>query len=148
MKRVILYTDGGCRGNHKRSNIGGIGGILIHPASNTEKEYKAGYKDTTNNRMELLAVITGLEYLKEPCEVEIYSDSAYLVNAMTLGWFENWKKNGWKRGKEPLKNVDLWKKLDELNSIHKLEFKKVKGHANNRYNNRADELVNQAMDEI
>lgn len=148
MKKVVLYTDGGCRGNQERNNIGAIGGILIHPSSKKEKEYKKGFRNTTNNKMELLSIITGLKYLKEPCIVDIYSDSAYVVNAMTKGWFESWKKQGWKRGKNELKNKDLWQELDALAQTHVLNFHKVKGHANDRYNNRADALVNEAMDEL
>lgn len=148
MKRVKLYTDGGCRGNQHNNNVGAIGGILIHPATETEKEYSEGFKNTTNNRMELLAVIKGLQYLKEPCEVEVYSDSAYLVNAINKNWLQSWKKQGWRRGKEELKNKDLWQTLDSLMQTHHLTFHKVKGHADDHYNNRADELVNLAMDNL
>ncbi len=148
MKKVLLYTDGGCRGNQKRKNVGAIGGILIHPKTGAEKEYSEAFKNTTNNKMEILAVIRGLELLKEPCEVDIYSDSAYLVNAINQNWLKSWKKNKWTRKGKPLKNVDLWQKLDSLMQKHKTSFHKVKGHANNEYNNIADDLVNDAMDEM
>lgn len=148
MKKVTLYTDGGCRGNQHSSNIGAIGGILIHPKSNTKKEYSQAFENTTNNRMEILAIVEGLKLLKEPCEVEVFSDSAYVVNAINKHWLENWKKKNWIRKPNPLKNVDLWKELDSLLQTHKVTFNKVKGHANDFYNNRADELVNIAMDEL
>lgn len=148
MKKVTLYTDGGCRGNQNNNNIGAIGGILIHPASGSKKEYSQAFENTTNNKMELLAVIKGLEYLKEPCEVEVFSDSAYLVNAINKNWINSWKKQGWRRGKEKLKNKDLWIRLDELMQKHQITFNKVKGHADNELNNRADALVNEAMDKL
>lgn len=146
MKEVILYTDGGCRGNQSSNNVGAIGGILIHEKSGARKEYSEGFRNTTNNKMELLSIITGLEYLKEPCKVDIYSDSAYIVNAINQNWLKGWKRNNWKRKQGPLKNVDLWKRLDKLLDKHIITFHKVKGHADVELNNRADELVNQAMD--
>jgi ribonuclease HI len=148
MKQIEIFTDGGCRGNGKsKNNVGGIGGILIYKGY--RKEFKKGFVNTTNNRMELLAVITGLEMLKEPCDVILYSDSAYVVNAFNQHWIDNWASNGWRKGKNsPLKNVELWKKLYQLTKIHHVSFRKVKGHANNENNNRADELVNLAMDEV
>lgn len=148
MKKVKLYTDGGCRGNNNRNNIGAIGGILIHPATGAKKEYNEAFKNTTNNKMELLAVIRGLEFLKEPCEVEVYSDSAYIVNAMNQHWIDSWKKQGWRRGKNELKNKEFWQRIDELREKHNLTFIKVKGHSTDIYNNRADELVNLAMDKL
>ncbi len=147
MKKVILYTDGGCRGNGKKKNLGAIGGVLFHPKSGSKKEYFEAFPQTTNNRMEILSIIKGLKLLKEPCEVEVYSDSAYVVNAINKGWLRNWKRKNWIRKPDPLKNVDLWKELDQLISIHKVTFNKVKGHADDEYNNRADYLVNRAMDE-
>lgn len=148
MKYVELYTDGGCRGNQfDEENLGAIGGILRYPEKNVEKEYKKAYEDTTNNRMELMAVIVGLEMLKEPCEVKVFSDSAYVVNAYKLNWIDGWKKKHWTRGKaSALKNKELWMRLDAEVAKHRVTFVKVKGHADNIYNNRADQLVNEAMD--
>lgn len=144
-----MYTDGGCRDNGLDINLGGIGVVLIYPEKKYVKEYKKGFQNTTNNKMELLAVITGLKMLKEPCQVTIYSDSAYVVNAFQQKWIHSWRKKGWTRGKSgELKNKELWIELYQLTEIHKVEFKKVKGHADNEYNNRCDELVNLAMDEI
>ena len=148
MKVVHLYTDGGCRGNGKEGeNLGAIGGLLMYPEKNAEKEYKKAYENTTNNQMELLAVIEGLKLLKEPCEVHVYSDSAYVVNAYRQNWIDNWKAKNWTRGKAgALKNRELWMTLDELVHGHQVLFHKVKGHSDNVYNNRADALVNAAMD--
>ena len=149
MKVIHLYTDGGCRGNGREGeNLGAIGGVLIYPEKNVTKEYKWAYENTTNNQMELLAVIEGLKLLKEPCEVHIYSDSAYVVNAYLQNWIGGWKAKNWTRGKAgALKNREIWIELDQLANSHKVTFHKVKGHAENPYNNRADALVNQAMDE-
>ncbi|MBP8030950.1 MAG: ribonuclease HI [Acetobacterium sp.] len=149
MKVIHLYTDGGCRGNGREGeNLGAIGGVLIYPEKNVTKEYKWAYENTTNNQMELLAVIEGLKLLKEPCEVHIYSDSAYVVNAYLQNWIGGWKAKNWTRGKAgALKNREIWIELDQLVNSHKVTFHKVKGHAENPYNNRADALVNQAMDE-
>ncbi len=146
MKHVELYTDGGCRGNGKKgSNVGAIGGILIY--KDVKKEYKQAFADTTNNQMELLAVITGLKMLKEPCEVVVHSDSAYVVNAYQQNWVAGWKAKNWSRGKTgALKNRELWMELDALVNYHTTTFVKVKGHADNPLNNRADALVNEAMD--
>jgi len=141
MKKVIIYTDGACSGN---PGDGGWGAILKF--GKHEKEISGFEKNTTNNQMELRAAIEALKCLKEPCEVELYSDSAYLVNAFTKNWIENWKKNGWvTSGKEEVKNVDLWKQLDKYTEIHKIKWIKVKGHSDNEFNNRCDEL---ATDEI
>ena len=150
MKVIHLYTDGGCRGNGKEGdNLGAIGGVLIFPEKNVKKEYKCAYENTTNNKMELLAVITGLKMLKEPCEVHIFSDSAYVVNAYLQNWIGGWKAKNWSRGKAgELKNRELWMELDALVNSHTVTFHKVKGHAENPYNNQADLLVNQAMDEF
>jgi ribonuclease HI len=149
MKVIHLYTDGGCRGNGKEGeNLGAIGGVLIYPEKNISKEYKRAYENTTNNQMELLAVIEGLKLLKEPCEVHIFSDSAYVVNAYLQNWIGSWKAKNWSRGKAgALKNREIWIELDQLVNNHKVTFHKVKGHADNPYNNQADLLVNQAMDE-
>ena len=137
MKKVVLYTDGACSGN---PGPGGYGAVLIY--GGVEKEIFGGEKSTTNNKMEMMAVIKGLEALKEPCEVEVYSDSAYIVNAIEQGWIESWKKNGWRKAdKKPVKNVDLWEKLLELMDKHKVIFNKVKGHANDEYNNRCDRIA-------
>lgn len=149
MKVIYLYTDGGCRGNGREGeNLGAIGGVLIYPEKNVTKEYNRAYENTTNNQMELLAVIEGLKMLKEPCEVHIYSDSAYVVNAYLQNWIGGWKAKNWTRGKAGvLKNREIWMELDQLVNNHQVTFHKVKGHADNPYNNQADLLVNQAMDE-
>jgi ribonuclease HI len=144
---VEIYADGGCRGNGREDTIGGYGCILIYKEN--YKEIKKGFYKTTNNIMELTAVIDALSILKEPCTVKLYSDSAYVVNAFIKGWIDKWQKNGWKTsGKEPVKNEELWRKLINLTNYHEVEFVKVKGHADNKYNNRCDELANEAMDEI
>lgn len=137
MKKVILYTDGACSGN---PGPGGYGAILIY--NGIEKEVSGGEKNTTNNKMEMMAVIKGLEILKEPCEVEVYSDSAYVVNSIEKGWIYSWKKNGWKKAdKKEVKNIDLWEKLLKLMETHKVTFLKVKGHADDELNNRCDRLA-------
>jgi ribonuclease HI len=149
MKEVMMYTDGGCRGNDaSKDNIGAIGLVLMYPEKGLKKEVKKAYPNTTNNQMELQAIITGLTLLKEPCKVAIHSDSAYVVNAYNQDWITGWKMKGWSRGKnEVLKNRELWMELDELVQKHQVTFIKVKGHSDNEYNNRADQLVNEAMDE-
>ena len=137
MKKVILYTDGACSGN---PGPGGYGAILIY--NGIEKEISGGEKSTTNNKMEMMAVIKGLEMLKEPCEVEVYSDSAYVVNSIEKGWIYSWKKNGWKKAdKKEVKNIDLWERLLKQLDIHKVTFNKVKGHSNDELNNRCDRLA-------
>lgn len=146
-KEVIIYADGGCRGNGKDSTVGGYGFILIY--KDNIKEVKKGFINTTNNIMELTAVIDALSILKEPCRVKLHSDSAYVVNAFKNGWIEKWQKNGWKTSnKEPVKNEELWKKLIELTRYHDVEFIKVQGHSDDELNNRCDRLANEAMDEI
>lgn len=137
MKKVTIYTDGACSGN---PGVGGWGAVLFYK---DEKREISGYEEnTTNNKMELTAAIKALERLKEPCEVELYSDSAYLVNAFLEGWLTKWQMNGFKSSnKKPVQNVDLWQKLIELNNIHKITWIKVKGHADNVYNNRCDALA-------
>ena len=137
MRKVIIYTDGACSGN---PGPGGWGAVLMY---NDNKKEISGYNsNTTNNIMEITAVIEALKLLKFECEVEIYSDSAYVVNAYNQKWIENWKKNNWKTsGKEPVKNKELWQELDSLVNMHKVKFIKVKGHADNEWNNRCDELA-------
>ena len=137
LKKVELYTDGACSVNPGK---GGYGGILIYKG--IEKEYSGFADNTTNNRMELTAVIMGLKMLKEPVEIDIYSDSAYTVNAFLEGWIENWTNNNWRTaGKKPVQNVELWQELLELIHPHKVTWHKVKGHADNAYNNRCDKLA-------
>ena len=136
MKNIELYTDGACRGNPGR---GGYGAILVY--GKYEKEISGGEKETTNNRMELMAAIAGLEALREPCAVTLYSDSKYLVDAFTLGWVESWRTAGWRRGRDELKNPDLWIRLYELTSVHTVEFVWVKGHNGHKYNERCDALA-------
>ena len=136
MKEVRLYTDGACRGN---PGPGGWGAILVY--GRFEKELSGGERETTNNRMELLAAISGLEALKEPCAVTLYSDSKYLVDAFLLGWVEGWRDHGWRRGKDELKNPDLWARLYELTRTHTVTFEWVKGHNGHEYNERCDALA-------
>ena len=137
MKQVSLYTDGACRGNPGR---GGWGVVLVY--GSVEKVMSGGERSTTNNRMELTAAIAGLSALKEPCLVDLYSDSKYLVDAVTLGWLEGWRKRGWKRGKnEPVLTPDLWEQLYLLLSVHKVTFHWVKGHDGHTYNERCDALA-------
>ncbi len=141
MKRVTLYTDGACSGN---PGVGGWGAVLMF--NGHEKRISGAEQSTTNNRMEIFAVISGLECLKEPCEVTVYSDSAYTVNAFSSGWVYGWEKSGWKKAdNKPVLNVDLWQKLLALTRIHKVEFVKVKGHADNEYNNICDKLATDAI---
>lgn len=141
MKKVTLYTDGACSGN---PGVGGWGAVLIY--NGYEKQISGAEELTTNNRMEIFAVISGLECLKEPCEVTVYSDSAYTVNAFSEGWIYAWAQGGWKKadGKQVL-NFDLWQRLYELTKTHKVEFVKVKGHADNEYNNLCDKLATSAI---
>lgn len=137
MKEVILYTDGACSGN---PGPGGYGAILIY--NGVEKEISGGEANTTNNKMEMLAVIKGLEMLKEPCSVSVYSDSAYVVNSIEKGWVYSWKKNGWKKAdKKEVKNIDLWERLLKQMEIHDVKFLKVKGHSTDELNNRCDRLA-------
>ena len=137
MNDVTIYTDGACSGN---PGPGGYGVILM--SGQYKKELSGGDLNTTNNRMELMAVIVGLKALKRPCNVKLYSDSQYVVNMVNRGWMEKWKRNGWMRTKsDPAKNVDLLKELDAQLQIHRVEMIWVKGHADNPYNNRCDELA-------
>lgn len=140
MSKIIIYTDGACSGNPGR---GGWAAIL--QCDGREKEISGSAPETTNNRMELTAAIEALRALKiKPCEVTLYSDSAYVINAFQQGWLSSWKKNGWKRGprkNEPVSNIDLWKELDDLQSRHNVTWKKVEGHAGNELNERVDQLA-------
>lgn len=144
MKKVDLYTDGACSGN---PGAGGYGAILIYRG--IEKEISGGEPSTTNNRMEIFAVIAGLRCLKESCDVTIYSDSAYTVNAFNKGWIQGWKTNGWKKADgKPVLNADLWLELLSLMEPHEIRFVKVKGHADNEYNNRCDALARSAIKKL
>ncbi|HPJ21489.1 MAG TPA: ribonuclease HI [Clostridia bacterium] len=135
-KHVTIYTDGACSGN---PGPGGWGAVLLYGKHRKEI---SGFKAlSTNNEMELSAALQALDTLKEKCRVDLYSDSAYLINAFTQGWVEDWKANGWKRKKDPLKNRELWIELDRQNSIHDIKWIKVKGHSDNVENNRCDELA-------
>ena len=135
---IYLYTDGAASGN---PGPGGYGVVL--KCAGHAKEMSGGFCMTTNNRMELLAVIKGLEAIKwDNAQVHVYSDSSYVVKAINEGWLENWKNNGWRGAdKKPVKNIELWTELDELLQIHSVEFIKVKGHADNEFNNRCDALA-------
>ena len=144
MEEVTIYTDGACSGN---PGPGGWGAILMY--KDTKKEISGGKDNTTNNIMELTAVIEGLKLLKFPCKVKLYSDSAYVVNAFVQKWIFGWLKNGWKNSsKEPVKNKELWQELYNLTKIHDVEFIKVKGHSDNEYNNKCDELARNAINSI
>ncbi|MBO4913671.1 MAG: ribonuclease HI [Oscillospiraceae bacterium] len=137
MKTVTIYTDGACSGN---PGPGGWGAVLRYGAH--EKEISGGAAETTNNRMELTAVIEALRLLKEPCAVELYSDSKYVIDALTKGWARSWREKGWvKKDKKPALNPDLWETLLTLAETHELRCHWVKGHAENEYNNRCDELA-------
>lgn len=141
MTKVTIYTDGACSGN---PGPGGWGAVLMY--NDNIKEISGYNKSTTNNIMEITAVIEALKLLKYECEVEIYSDSAYVVNAFNQKWIENWKKNNWKTSnREDVKNKELWEELDKLVCTHKVKFIKVKGHADNKWNNRCDELATGAI---
>lgn len=140
LPEVILYTDGACSGN---PGPGGWGALLMWKGK--EKEMTGGSPDTTNNRMEMTAVIEGLKALKKPCHVKIHSDSALIVNTFKQGWIENWQKRGWKKSnKKPVENRDLWEAMLKAMEPHKIDWIKVKGHADNQLNNRVDELAVQA----
>ena len=133
MKEVKLYTDGACSGNPGK---GGYGAILIY--NNVEKEISGGEDNTTNNKMEIMAVL---------CKVTVYSDSAYVVNAIDKGWVYSWKRNNWKKAdKKEVKNIDLWEEMLKLLELHEVKFIKVKGHSDNEYNNRCDELARMERD--
>lgn len=137
MKKVKIYTDGACTGNPGK---GGYGAVLIY--NGAEKQISKGFKNTTNNRMELLACIDALKMLKEPCDVSLYSDSKYLTDAINKGWLSGWIKNGWKKAdKKKVLNVDLWTELTELLKKHTVTFIWVKGHNGNKYNEVCDRLA-------
>ena len=137
MEKVIIYTDGACSGN---PGPGGWGAILMY--KDTKKEISGGKKDTTNNVMELTAALEALKLLKFPCEVELYSDSAYLVNGFNQGWIYGWQKNNWKNSsKEPVKNKEIWEEIYKMTQKHKVKFIKVKGHSDNEFNNKCNKDV-------
>ena len=141
MKKITIYTDGACSGN---PGPGGYGAVLIY--GQHSKEFSGGEKDTTNNRMEIMAVIVALESLKEQCEVELYSDSRYVVDAIEKGWAKRWRQNGWKRNKkEAALNPDLWERLLNILEKHHVTFHWVKGHAGHPLNERCDELARAAI---
>ncbi len=141
MKHITLYTDGACSNN---PGPGGYGVVLLYDSH--RKELSKGYRKTTNNRMEILAAIAGLEALKEPCQVTLYSDSQYLVNAIEKGWAERWQANGWMRNKkEKAVNPDLWERLLALCEIHRVRFEWLRGHAGHEENERCDELATSAV---
>lgn len=137
MKKIEIYTDGACSGN---PGPGGWGAILRF--NGKEKELSGGEAQTTNNRMELTAVISALECLKEPCEIDLYSDSKYVIDALSLGWARSWRAKGWiKSDKKPALNIDLWERLLKLTEENQMHYHWVKGHADNAYNNRCDALA-------
>jgi ribonuclease HI len=141
MKRVIIHTDGACKGN---PGPGAYGAVLA--SGRHRKEISAGFRLTTNNRMELRAAIAALELLSEPCEVELHSDSKYVVQAITAKWLNGWKRRGWMTSdKKPVKNQDLWQHLMVAMAPHKIDWRWVKGHAGHTENERCDELANLAV---
>jgi ribonuclease HI len=143
MKEVQIYTDGACRGN---PGNGGWGAILVF--GKYERELSGGERDTTNNRMELMAAISGLAALRESCKVTLYSDSKYLVDAFNKEWVISWEKAGWRRGRDELKNPDLWQRLVELVRLHEVEFVWVGGHNGHDYNERCDILATSYADSL
>lgn len=141
-QEVEIYADGACSGN---PGPGGWAACLIFGPH--YKEISGYCPETTNQRMELKSAIEGLRNLKRPCRVKLYSDSAYLVNAFNLGWISNWRKNGWLTSKrKPVSNEDLWRELTDFAKLHEIEWIKVKGHSDNKYNNRCDALAKQAIE--
>ena len=144
MKQVTIYTDGACSGN---PGPGGWGCVLMYHQHT--KESSGGAVKTTNNRMEITAALEALKLLKEPCQVDLYTDSAYLCNALEKKWLETWSRNGWKTAsKSNVENQDLWKELIVLLDKHQVKFHKVKGHADNEFNNRCDKLAREATQRI
>ncbi len=140
---VVIYTDGACSGN---PGYGGWGAVLL--AKGYEKNIFGGVKDTTNNRMELMAAVEALKALKYPCKVDLYTDSVYLRNGITL-WLSNWKKNGWKTSSgKSVKNQDLWSELEKVSHKHHVHWHWVKGHAGNEYNEKADLLAQQGVQQV
>lgn len=147
MHEVTLYTDGSARSNP--DGPGGYGAVLLYTDPEGElhtRELSGGFERTTNNRMEMTAVIEGLRALKSPCRVTVFSDSQYVVKAFNEGWLDKWQRSGWKRGKDPVKNVDLWKKLLEAMKPHEVTYQWVRGHAGNHYNETCDRLATDAAD--
>ena len=139
MKHVIVHTDGSCLGN---PGPGGWGAVLAHPESSARKELSGGFRRTTNNRMEIMAVIAALTALKEPCAVDLYTDSQYVRNAVEKGWLESWRKKNWiKADKKPVLNVDLWQRLVPLLERHEVRLHWLRGHAGHAENERCDELA-------
>ncbi|MEI6638770.1 MAG: ribonuclease HI [Chlorobium sp.] len=140
-KKVIIYTDGACSGN---PGPGGWGAVMMYGPLTREI---SGYSPaTTNNRMELSAAIEALQALKEPCQIDLYSDSSYLVNAINNGWLKRWTLNNWQTAaKKSVENIDLWQKILKLLTLHTINFHKVKGHSDNQYNNRCDTLAREAI---
>lgn len=137
MKQVTIYTDGACSGN---PGPGGWGAVLLY--GEHSRELSGGEAHTTNNRMELTAVIEALSFLKEPCVVELWSDSRYVIDALSKGWARSWKARGWKKAdKKPALNPELWERLLTLTQMHTMHYHWVKGHAENQYNNRCDALA-------
>lgn len=144
MKNIELYTDGACRGN---PGVGGWGAILVY--NGHEKEMSGGEKQTTNNRMELMAVIEGLSALKEPCEVTVYSDSKYFIDAIEKGWARSWQKNNWiKSDKKPALNRELWEQILSLLDYHKVSLVWIRGHNGHEYNERCDALATSFADSL
>lgn len=140
-KKIKIYTDGACSGN---PGPGGYAAVITY--NEAKKEIFGAKKNTTNNQMELMAAIKGLEALKEPCDVQLYSDSSYLVNAYNNNWIEGWKKNNWRNStKQLVKNKELWERLESLGNIHSIKYIKVKGHSDNELNNRCDKLAVEAI---
>lgn len=147
MKHVDIYSDGAARGNPGPGGYGAILSFTSEDGSKYEKELSCGYACTTNNRMELLGVISALETLNQPCNVSVYTDSKYVADAFNQHWIEGWLKRGWKNSKkEPVANIDLWQRLLKAKSIHEVEFNWVKGHAGHSENERCDELATRAAD--
>ena len=144
MEKVIIYTDGACSGN---PGPGGWAAVLMYKEN--KKEISGAIKNTTNNIMELTAVVEALKTLKFPCKVDLYSDSSYVINAFEKKWIFGWMKNNWKTSsKEPVKNKEIWQVLYDLTKVHKVNFIKVKGHSDNIWNNRCDELAREAIKNI
>lgn len=144
MKTVTIYTDGACKGN---PGPGGFGTVILtmdNDGNLHKRELSKGYRRTTNNRMEIMSVIHGLELLDVPCIVDVYSDSQYVVKAFRQGWINSWQRKGWIRKDGPVKNADLWQRLLKAMEIHDVRYHWIKGHANNKYNIRCDELASNA----
>ena len=142
MKNITIYTDGSCKNN---PGPGGWCAILVY--GNVEKVLSGGEHETTNNRMELTAVIKALEALREPCDVKLVSDSKYVIDAITLGWADGWRRRGWRKAdKSPALNPDLWERLLELTEIHNLSCEWTRGHAGHEYNERCDEIAQSEAD--